>query len=319
MKKNFIILIALTCLLIQTQSMYSLHFIFPQFRRDYAHRIPHHLADPEMLSAQSTTLKTDSDREVTTTSMPHTIVHVPGHQKPVLAEQIKAVNVPDTVGHILKKVGKDKDGTVFVNINLNGQTVSESTAIAHSSHVGEAIEWIKLLKDKAQKGYGSALDWITNNKKRFALYCFGGTYCITQFYLWHLAHSLQSSSCWSMWKHQSSLEELYRCRQEDLAQDVLITINSRLSSTKNFADRVTPFVTFLKETDEELQALNTYRSLVSFIQNVHLTRIFFYNGNLYEDSLNRINRLQYIKNSVLAWLSDAQKQKPFLTQKNNAI
>ena len=152
--------------------------------------------------------KTDSDREVTTTSMPHTIVHVPGHQKPVLAEQIKAVNVPDTVGHILKKVGKDKDGTVFVNINLNGQTVSESTAIAHSSHVGEAIEWIKLLKDKAQKGYGSALDWITNNKKRFALYCFGGTYCITQFYLWHLAHSLQSSSCWSMWKHQSSLEDL---------------------------------------------------------------------------------------------------------------
>lgn len=318
MQKQFINLSMLACLLLQAPLAKSIYL--PIAVRLLLYPIRGTLQWDEQETErerrqreQAESLQTNAGGQNRTA--PQSIIAVPAPQRPELADQIKAINLPDTLGQIIKDP-TGKDGTVFVNINLSGQTISETTASAQSTQISDGIEWFDRLKDTTRKGCVSTLDWIKNNKKRCFFYGTLGTYAVTQAYLWYLASTLQDHSCWSLWKHQASLEELYRCKQADLAQDVIATINSRQSTALNFTDRVTPFVTFLKETEQELAALNSYRKIITFIQNIHLSKIFFYNSQLYNESVERINRLQYIKNSVAAWLSDTQKQQqPLLLQK----
>ena len=241
---------------------------------------------------------------ITNTFMPHAEAHAPLSAKDEsdLAQEIRSVDLPATLRQALKK--KKGKGSVFVNINLNGQTVTKSSASAYSSQMGDVLEWLKKCRTRATESAKTTVDWIKNNKKKFALCCLGGTYCALQTYLWYLSHSLTQDTCWSRWKNQCSLEDLYKYKQSELVQDILQEVRKR---SPNIGDDTATLAQFLQEVDKELRMFGSYRMMVTIVDKLYLRAIFFYNSALYQEVADRCNRLLFIKNSALATVADLKK------------
>lgn len=278
--------------------------------------IPALIPLPQTLSAQSNTVvrnkSTAANSGTSTTLIPHAVSHVPlPSEKSALAEDVRALTMAKTIENVLKSK-EGLHGPVFVNINLNGQTVTESTAIANSTNHADSLEWLKKYKDRAESSCFEAFKWIQNNRKRFAFYCISGFYVSIQTYLWYLAYSLQQTTCWSLWKNQCSLEDLYRYKQTDLAREIMNGIRDRYQPLKKSCDKLALLTQFRKETDVELVMLSRYRSIVNIIEKLCLGRIFFYNSKLHQDLTDRINRLLFIKNSVLAVSEQKNEEKEIL-------
>lgn len=225
-----------------------------------------------------------------------TVASIPESQPPKMAQNLTAIE------GILKEAQKSPYGNItLINIMAQDRTVNTASSVSHSqSSPHDITEWARALKNKAEEASSSLFEWAKKNKGKFALSCAGGVYASLQVYLWYLTAGLQKSTCWSLWKHTVPLEELYRYKQADLAHDVMETIRFRYQNTLNPRDAVSPLTSFLKESEDEIKALNTYRGFVHFIDQLHLKRIFFYNATLYNEALERINRLLFLKNSVLA-------------------
>lgn len=262
-------------------------------------------AMPFFLTAQSTALtKKVTDGITTTTTIPQSVTHVPQVVRPVLADEIHAIDLPSTVEKALKAAKPSSGAPVFVNINLNGQTVTESTAIAHSTTMGDTIDWFKQWKSRTKDSCTSTYDWIKNNKKKCILYAVVGCYAFLQFCLCYLVFKLSKANNWSLWKNQATLEELYRCKQEDLFKEAL----EILRNAHPAEDTGTLYARFLKEANDELKKLSMYRSLTKFCEQIYLNKILFYNAHLYESIPDRISRLLFIKNSIMAAMSAHQRQ-----------
>ncbi len=286
-------------------------------------KIPKFSPPPDALSAQASTLAhseeqidQDGQRMTGSTLMPHCAVQVPpaSRGQSDLAQEISAIDLPNTIEEALKR-NRDTDGPVFVNINLNGQTITKSSAVAHSTQMGDTVDWLKKIKGRTAATCQSTLEWIRTHKKRFVLYCLGGTYCSVQLYLWYLGYMLQKGTCWSRWKNQCSLEELYRFKQTDLVREILEEGRRRLQTTQDPDDGIL-LMSFVNEANRELSQLKTYKAITNSLERLYVSKIFFFNTALSQEAPDRINRLLFIKSSILAAVEEVQKD-PLFSSENN--
>ena len=220
----------------------------------------------------------------------------PSQERSNLAQEIEAINLPGTIEEALHRK-KATDGPIFVNINLNGQTVTKSSASAYSTQMGDVIDWAKRLKSRASESCQSTLEWIKSHKKRFTFYCLASTYGSIQLCIWYLGYRLGRDACWSLWKNHCTLEDLYRYKQTDLIQEVLEEVRRRSHAAD--ADDSTLLTVFAKEVDREIAQLKLYQALSATLDRLYLKKIFFSLTTLATEAQNRINRLLFIKNSVL--------------------
>ncbi len=293
----------------------------PRLDRPRTSKIPALTAKPNTLVAQASTVAENDERThkgqqiCSNTMMPHSVVHVPLSQKETadLAQEISAIDLPRTIEEALRKK-KDTDGPIFINVNLNGQTVTKSSAVAHATQSTDLVEW---LYKRTHQSYQSLLEWIKDNKKKSVFYCLVGGYCSTQAYLWYLGYALSKSTCWSRWKNHCSLEDLYRRKQSELKQEILTEARNRSASAKNVDDGAL-LVSFLTEMDHELSLLESYRTLITTLTTIFIGKIFFYNTRLYHEISERINRLLFIKNTMLSSICTS-KTEPFCASLQNAI
>lgn len=196
---------------------------------------------------------------------------------------------------------KDMKGPVSITINLTNE---------HTQHTGNVLPDTQKDAAKSQIGqssqdwYTSTTHWIGTHKLRCAWYSLLLTYGTIQTSLIATRWSLMQDTAWSLWKRHCTLEDLYRIKQADLIKDLLRTLEDPESENKISA---LPLNRCIQEIDKEIDSLKRYRLLVGLVDRRFFKKIFFYNERLLEESLDRIQRLRFIRSTACAALNDLKQ------------
>lgn len=204
-----------------------------------------------------------------------------------------SLNVPQTAEAITPIIQQalqqtDRQQPVILNINITGQ----STKAASNSQ--------QPLKEPTFQPPSPLLVQAQSLWKKYPVLIAAGTvvgtYSCIQAYLWYISFKLSSCN-WSGWRQGTPLEELFGLTQSELAKELLRSIELL------YADNTTPILLFFKQAEEELRLLKQYQAFTEYLQKTSLSKLFFYNTNLLHSLRDRIQRLQFIKNSFIASLS----------------
>ena len=196
------------------------------------------------------------------------------------------------------------EGPVNINIHVNEYNTTETNSANYTSQKPDSTDptnsTLKNNLSTTSNPFSRAWQWIKTHKIRAMLSFLGGTYVTTQSYLWYLSHQLQDKSCWSFWKNQLTLEELFRYRQTTLTKEIQEAIQHRYQSAGHTEDVVTPLTRFIKDVDNEIKLLQRYQSCVNGLSILFMSKLFFLNNALVKEIGNRLNRLEFIKSIAVS-------------------
>ncbi len=219
---------------------------------------------------------------------------------------VSAAQTVSTLATALQAIPGAADRPVFINLNVHDQ-VAENT-VQVSTPIISAPEPARLPE---QRGIWA---WIKNHKLLVGAGCLAAGYAALHYYLWRLASYLNKPTCWSLWKKQCSLEELYRIKQDELVESIASSLESSSSSNQP-AGQV---IQFVQEAEKELSYLQRYQTIARFLETWCLSALFFYDKKIVEQAQDRIQRLQFLKNTVLGWLSNFKGVQSYSILFNNA-
>lgn len=152
---------------------------------------------------------------------------------------------------------------------------------------------------KTQTQVHQAFDWLkqcsTIHKKKLGAIAVVTLYASTQATILYLQHRLHSKLWWSFWQQDKSLQELYIVPQKQLAHELLNAVQTRYTKTNNPLDYATPLVLFTRELEQEVCLLTRYKKLISALEHIKLSKLFFYKQKFIQKYTERLNRLAYIK------------------------
>lgn len=202
---------------------------------------------------------------------------------------------------------RDEKGLHNYNISNNNNYLQVKIDFTNFINIKQ---YTRKLKDQAAGFFGPLTRTILNNKKWSCIYAAGTLYAIIQMKLIYLTTKLSSPNCWSKWQSNNKLEQLYQIPQSVFSHNLLKDIQRTYTTVNNPTDFVTPLVTFMHETDNEIKYLKQYQRIVNWISRLKVSYIFFYSGKLYDDVPDRLNRLSFMKNTFLSWLTDFKINHP---------
>jgi hypothetical protein len=191
-------------------------------------------------------------------------------------------------------------GPTFNN-NITFQTLNTSTNKTENTiHAVQQTLTSDMLKELAH-GSGS---FMNNNKLVIAAIAGAYAYGRTFMSIVQANHELARASAWASWKAELPLEALKSQDQETLTKELLFEIQKRHTNANQPADALMPFITFLGAIDEEIAAINHYRSLHFWLESCHATWLFPVNKNRFASASSRLERLWFIKNMFLQWAAE---------------
>ncbi len=120
----------------------------------------------------------------------------------------------------------------------------------------------------------------------------------------HINHYLECYDSWGAWHKEYSLEMLLAMPQQQIAKDLVIDIQRRYSNNANPTDFISPLISFCKTIDHEIELVNRFLSIYSFLMRTQLLSIFPLNIKRCAELGDIKKRLQYIKNVFLSWAAD---------------
>lgn len=153
-------------------------------------------------------------------------------------------------------------------------------------------------------------EWASNNKKMAAAGILGSIYIIINSRLIYLHSKLKSSNCWSLWRSNLTIEELYFIPRQTLYNDLLTNIRMRYINFKNFKDNLAPLSNFLESVEKEEDYIKQYERIIKILKNMHITGIFFYSHDLFKQLKKRSSRLLFLKSAFLNWYSERNLNNP---------
>lgn len=117
-------------------------------------------------------------------------------------------------------------------------------------------------------------------------------------------YHLDNTMTWAHWKHQSTFEDLCAISQKELAKDLLLAIGEYHYNKDNPTDLAYPLVTFIKQTDWEIDIIKRYIKTVKIIKNLSLMTFFMTNDKKLDRATRALQRVLFIKHIFLSWLAD---------------
>ena len=239
-------------------------------------------------------------------------------------EQVEEKKLPDTqprtpasancgtrrveIEQALNSLPSQSTGPIYINLNVQDNTSQQNQNIAvSSSKFFNQENYHKIFsasKEHAANCYTSFVDWLKNNKIKFGLYCAAAGYSSLQGYLFYLKCKLASPNCWSKWQWEKPIEQMYQTPQAEFAHNLLIDIQRHYTTINNPTDFVTPLTKFMKDTEQEYNYLYKYKKIITYLEKLYISKVFFYDANLLASIDNRLQKLSYIKNTFLSWLAD---------------
>ena len=158
----------------------------------------------------------------------------------------------------------------------------------------------------------SSSSWITFKQVGGAILLAGAAGYIARVVILHQTKQvLKSKTSWCNWRAETPFQELVNESPEQLAEQLLSTIQERHTNTNNPADHVFPLTHFLKERDRETELLTRYLKLCSFEQRFGINR-FLKHRDLTELVVRRLDKLAYLKSLFFEWAKQHKTQKASL-------
>lgn len=197
------------------------------------------------------------------------------------------------------------------NIHLTIQSNNAMQA-TNTSELGQAVhlptqmplEYFKNAQDIA-KAYGQgAFTWIAHNKLKTTAFVAATSYCYVWYTLLSLNYQLSQSTRWSQWHNSLTLEELLKKPQEEVATDLLTDIQRTYTNVDRLENVIAPLIAFVHDVDTEIEQLKQVVKLHAWIDRLYIAFLFPKQADLLASAQESINRLSYLKNVMLTWVSD---------------
>lgn len=184
-------------------------------------------------------------------------------------------------------------------------------------------------------------EYVTTHKRELLTKMLVAAYVYSNYRLFSISMYLQSSDRWVTWKSNLSLAQLVEIPRQEFAQDLIREIQKRYAIFGNQElPRAECISIFLRDVDQEMQALQSYQRIVywitrlddlqkkcasvcgtfmprvvglmtSLVLNIWSVRwsaksLFYIDEKLIELIPEKLARLAYLKKSLLYWIADVK-------------
>lgn len=148
---------------------------------------------------------------------------------------------------------------------------------------------------------------VKENKKIAAGGLITSLYLALNLRLMYLYSKLKSSKCWSQWRSNLAIEELYLIPRQTFYNDLLTNIQTRYTNFRNFRDSLAPLSNFLEDVEQEEAYIRQYESLVKSLKWIRVSSFTIASHDLYKQLSKRSSRLLFIKSAFLNWYAEHNK------------
>ena len=198
-------------------------------------------------------------------------------------------------------------------INIVNTSSSQNTSNQSSNIVNEVrntnnifISIVTGLQERAKAGYDSLKSIISNNRKKIFFGSVAFVYLLTNYKLFSLSRSLGNTSCWSFWRSDKSLEQLFEVSQKELAKDLVLDIQKRYTNPANPIDFVRPLVYFTQDLEKEKGRLTIYCEICKIVKKLYIEKIFCINTNLLNSCDDRLKKVAFLNGLFLSCAPDCK-------------
>lgn len=122
-------------------------------------------------------------------------------------------------------------------------------------------------------------------------------------YLTHMEWSLASSDSWAAWKEEVPLDALRQLPAQQLAGELFAAIQDQYKNVPD-AHFLTPLIYFMQDADQELAVLQRFDTVKQWCSYLRLTAILPAQKNAIAQAHEKMERLAFFKELILAWLAD---------------
>ncbi len=225
------------------------------------------------------------------------------------------IDIPAVLKTVMSGLPQKTDHPVYINLNLNNQqaaatarTNKRSTSPSRSP-LPPKPSWLSVAKEFITHKTTSVATWIYENKFKCAALCGISIYGGIQLYLWRMAQKLSEPDCWSKWKQICSLNDLYQTKQDELLKSIL----SELKQAYHDDNHMNNAERFIAEANKELTMLRGYQRALARIDWWRLSWFTFVSRSSLNAIPERIQRLEFMKNTVVGWLEEHKKTHSYRT------
>jgi hypothetical protein len=195
--------------------------------------------------------------------------------------------------------------TNVVNVHNNLHLSQMNTAALEqnmSNALNRAHDLLNDGKKECSSLFQNSLYYVSNNKKRCFFYSLITSYLGIIATLWLLQIKI-NKGYWKTWKKESTLENLFSIKQQDLAQQLLLDIQLHYINPAAPTDTTEPISKFLMDIAREEYYIKRYLDMIVFLERLHIVRFIYFKTEKqkYEEYATRIN---CVKGLFTLWLSE---------------
>ena len=143
--------------------------------------------------------------------------------------------------------------------------------------------------------------FFKNHKKKILASSIGSGYLMLCYQVLKGNHYLGNPSLWSSWKSSYALKTLYAMPREQLANELIVEIQKRHTTSNALGDFMLPLITFLSAIDQEIYMLRIYTHMYTWIDRLALLYILPINHKRFASARERLRRALFFKNLFLTW------------------
>ena len=198
------------------------------------------------------------------------------------------------------------------NTEINPQFITNTNSTINA--IGTQMRDITLrIVEKAQETFSKkncahAQETIKNllwhNRYTIATGTIAGIYSATAILLWSDYNYLTTTPCWSRWKSNSTLEDLYAIPHKELEQELLRSIGQRNYNKTDPTDFSHPLITFIATIETEIKICKRYLAIAKATKRFRLITILPTNKTKIKHVRTCLARCLFIKHIFLSWLAE---------------
>lgn len=184
------------------------------------------------------------------------------------------------------------------NENVHTNTISLTNQIKQS-----ILKFLNFAKKEAPRHQAFALSFFQKHKNLIFIGLCGCSYGLLFFYLLTLSNFLSDKEKWHSWKQETSIEDLALCNANELAHTLCITIQQKYFNPQDPANYMKPFARFYNDILTEMQTIDRYLQIASFINSLQLSSFFPVTKKRIKRAAEKKRKLEFIQKLLITHMA----------------
>jgi len=160
------------------------------------------------------------------------------------------------------------------------------------------------IKQRTQELLKSSWNHIQLNKKKILIFSCASAYFFLIYTIYRTQLYLSNQDRWMYWKDHLTFERLTEIPQKEIAKELLFDIQKKYASIDNLDNFIEPLIYFLNEIDIELHSIEQLEQIYKYLGRIYFLRFVPNNKPLIEQNKIRKQRILYLKNLLINWISE---------------